>query len=74
MVGLFLYVGEKPSTYGLPLSVAFVRPDQATCEEGAERERVEHQIAASSLEEEPTHRASGRRAMEKAGVMVMVNG
>ena len=29
MVGLFLYVGEKPSTYGLPLSVTFVRPDQA---------------------------------------------
>ena len=26
MVGLFLYVGEKPSTYGLPLSVTFVRP------------------------------------------------
>lgn len=29
MVGLFLYIGEKPSTYGLPLSVTFVRPDQA---------------------------------------------
>ena len=29
MVGLFLYVGGKPSTYGLPLSVTFVRPDQA---------------------------------------------
>ena len=28
MVGLFLYVGEKPSTYGLPLSVTFVRPDR----------------------------------------------
>ena len=27
MVGLFLYIGEKPSTYGLPLSVTFVRPD-----------------------------------------------
>ena len=25
MVGLFLYVGEKLSTYGLPLSVTFVR-------------------------------------------------
>ena len=68
MVGLFLYVGEKPSTYGLPLFVTFVRSDQATCEEGAERERVEHQIAASSLEEEQAHRASRRRAMEKAGV------
>ena len=29
MVGLFLYVGEKPSTYGLPLFVTFVRSDQA---------------------------------------------
>ena len=29
MVGLFLYVGEKPSTYGLPLFVTFVRPDQS---------------------------------------------
>ena len=29
MVGLFLYVGEKPSTYGLPLFITFVRPDQS---------------------------------------------
>ena len=68
MVGLFLYVGEKPSTYGLPLFVTFVRSDQATCEEGAERERVEHQIAASSLETGRENRKNRRRGMEASAI------